>query len=152
MVYERGWWPFNEVDCLFSCGMSLENYQPASVQAVLRILFWNFRAQTICARHVSETLQRRKHFQVVKIFPWKTWAVQFTKRFYSATLLGKPCFPYLTVILKFLNWNEQKANFGVKVRFICRYLTADQLVGPSAVEAYIRALKRGCRCVECKSK
>ena len=31
-----------------------------------------------------------------------------------------------------------------------RYLTADQLVGPSAVEAYIRALKRGCRCVECK--
>jgi len=28
------------------------------------------------------------------------------------------------------------------------YLTADQLMGPSAVEAYIRALKRGCRCVE----
>jgi phosphatidylinositol phospholipase C delta len=28
------------------------------------------------------------------------------------------------------------------------YLTADQLLGNSAVEAYIRALKRGCRCVE----
>ncbi|KAK2186346.1 hypothetical protein NP493_205g03061 [Ridgeia piscesae] len=28
------------------------------------------------------------------------------------------------------------------------YLTADQLMGPSAVESYIRTLKSGCRCVE----
>lgn len=28
------------------------------------------------------------------------------------------------------------------------YLMEDQLRGPSSVEAYVRALKRGCRCVE----
>ena len=30
------------------------------------------------------------------------------------------------------------------------YLLEDQLKGPSSTEAYINALKRGCRCVECK--
>ena len=31
------------------------------------------------------------------------------------------------------------------------YLLEDQLRGPSSVEAYIRALNKGCRCVECES-
>ena len=31
-----------------------------------------------------------------------------------------------------------------------RYLLEDQLQGPSSVQAYITALKRGCRCVECE--
>ena len=31
------------------------------------------------------------------------------------------------------------------------YLLEDQLKGPSSCEAYISALKRGCRCVECES-
>ena len=30
------------------------------------------------------------------------------------------------------------------------YLLEDQLRGPSSVEAYIRALRKGCRCVECE--
>ena len=30
------------------------------------------------------------------------------------------------------------------------YLLEDQLKGPSSCEAYIRALRKGCRCVECK--
>ena len=34
--------------------------------------------------------------------------------------------------------------------FIVRYLLEDQLSGPSSVEGYIRALRKGCRCVECK--
>ena len=32
----------------------------------------------------------------------------------------------------------------------CRYLLENQLSGPSSVEAYIDALKKGCKCVECK--
>ena len=36
--------------------------------------------------------------------------------------------------------------------FLFRYLTDDQLRGPSKVEAYITALSNGCRCVECKLK
>ena len=36
--------------------------------------------------------------------------------------------------------------------FLLRYLAEDQLRGPSDVEMYIRALRRGCRCVECKLK
>ena len=35
------------------------------------------------------------------------------------------------------------------VHFLCRYLTEDQLRGPSSIEGYIRALMDGCRCVEC---
>ena len=31
-----------------------------------------------------------------------------------------------------------------------RYLLEDQLSGPSSVDAYIHALNKGCRCVECK--
>ena len=30
------------------------------------------------------------------------------------------------------------------------YLLADQLKGPSSCEAFIRALRKGCRCVECE--
>lgn len=30
------------------------------------------------------------------------------------------------------------------------YLLEDQLKGPSSCEAYVRALRKGCRCVECK--
>lgn len=30
------------------------------------------------------------------------------------------------------------------------YLLEDQLKGPSSCEAYIRALRKGCRCVECE--
>ena len=32
--------------------------------------------------------------------------------------------------------------------FLPRYLLEDQLQGPSSVQAYINALKKGCRCVE----
>ena len=35
--------------------------------------------------------------------------------------------------------------------FACRYLLEDQLKGPSSVEGYISALRKGCRCVECKT-
>ena len=37
------------------------------------------------------------------------------------------------------------------VAFASRYLLEDQIRGPSSVEAYIRAIRAGCRCVESKS-
>ena len=45
---------------------------------------------------------------------------------------------------------QNHSMFMYRVYFSCRYLVDDQLVGPSRVEAYIKALKRGCRCVECE--
>ena len=33
---------------------------------------------------------------------------------------------------------------------VSRYLMEDQLKGPSNKDGYIRALQKGCRCVECK--
>ena len=33
---------------------------------------------------------------------------------------------------------------------IFSYLEGDQLLGKSSVQAYINALRKGCKCVECK--
>ena len=32
------------------------------------------------------------------------------------------------------------------------YLTGNQVTGESSVDAYINALKKGCKCVECKAE
>ena len=34
---------------------------------------------------------------------------------------------------------------------VFRYLVGNQVTGDSSVDAYINALKQGCRCVECKA-
>lgn len=39
----------------------------------------------------------------------------------------------------------------ISVYLIYRYLEGDQLRGKASVQAYINALKNGCRCVERKS-
>lgn len=40
-----------------------------------------------------------------------------------------------------------------KYVFFCfRYLIQGQLIGDSSIEGYIQALKKGCRCLECKNK
>lgn len=38
----------------------------------------------------------------------------------------------------------------VHVTYFSRYLLQHQLIGPSSVTAYINALNKGCRCLECK--
>lgn len=47
-------------------------------------------------------------------------------------------------------WSDFMIDKLILFDLFCRYLLENQLSGPSSVEAYIDALKKGCKCVECK--
>ena len=56
-------------------------------------------------------------------------------------------------IYKYISMFPQTCSAHNKVSFsnlFFSYLLEDQLKGPSSVDGYIRALQKGCRCVECK--
>lgn len=82
--------------------------------------------------------------QELKQLWWEKWTTRG-----AATQKGKAGGPGLTrpsspPLVRFGSW---QIDF---VWFLCRYLLENQLSGPSSVEAYIDALKKGCKCVECK--
>ena len=55
---------------------------------------------------------------------------------------------YLSKVLKGKIFNGFSFYYPITSNF--RYLLGNQVTGESSVDAYIRALKEGCRCVECK--
>ena len=55
------------------------------------------------------------------------------------------------VVIKHVFGFGKPITFIITISAFCfRYLLDNQVTGESSVDAYIKALKQGCRCVECK--
>ena len=76
---------------------------------------------------------------IIQFSQWSFWSVLYTN-ITKYCRLNLNCHNTLMKV-----WNEA-------IMPAHSYLAKDQLRGPSKVEMYIKALQKGCRCVECKTR